>query len=338
VAAGIAFSLLAAVVLNIGNIVQKHAVTGLSDLSVRRSAHLFRTLITSRTWILGLSLCVLGVAFQIMAFALAPIPVVQAIFNAGLVLLLVLSRVRIGERFQRGEWIGLAVVAVSLVAIGASLADESSAVGLTHTTWRIVAAAFPTLLIAFVVMLCARTRWGRSGFLAGIASGLLYGLATLGTKGASTLVVDNGVVASIPKILTSVYPYVFLVFCLLGMVVYQTGIQRHRIAIVGSMNEVVGSTYVVVVGTIVFGESLPTDHVVLALRAFGFAGVLVGSILLVLGGRDASRVQMPLADADLGLGPVLVPEDDTLVGHAIGDLVQGAHGLPDGLPDRASPA
>jgi multidrug transporter EmrE-like cation transporter len=327
VAAGIVFSLLSAIVLNTGNIVQKHAVSPLPEISAHRSAHLFGTLVSSRIWLIGLALCVLGVAFQVMAFALAPIPVVQSIFNAGLVLLIVLSRVRLGERFHRNEWFGLAIVVIALISLGASLTGSTSTIGLGGSAWRILIAAVPTLLAVLLVVAGIRSGWGRSGFLYGIAAGALYGMAALGTKGASTLVVGHGLISSIPSILTSVYPYVFLVFSALGMIAYQIGIQRFRIAIVGSMSDVVASTYIVVVGMVVFGESLPKDPVTLTLRLVGFTGVLIGAVLVALGGGQ-SAAPMPPIDSDLGLGSVLIAEADLLVGHPIEEVVAGNHPAP----------
>jgi hypothetical protein len=157
-------------------------------------------------------------------------------------------------------------------------------------------------------------------------------LATLGTKGASTLVSQHGVVASVPLILTSIYPYVFVVFALLAMILYQSGIQRFRIAIVGSMSDVVASTYVVVVGMLVFGEPLPHRPVILALRLIAFVGIITGSLFLALGGRG-SAADLPPIDADLGVGEVLVAEVDSLIGRPIEDVVSGVR--PTTGPDDA---
>lgn len=323
-AAGIVFSLLAAIVLNSGNIVQKHAVALMPEVSARRSGHLLRTLVSSRTWLAGFTLCLIGVALEVMAFALAPIPVVQSIFNAGIVLLVVFSRLRLGERMQRIEWIGLSIVVASVISISASLSATTNLVGLSGSGMRVLVAAIPTFVVAVLVVGAIRTGRGGTGFLYGTAAGLLYGAAALGTKGASTLVVRHGLVASVPSILTSVYPYVFLVFSVLGMIVYQTGLQRFRIAVMGSMSDVVCSTYLVAVGMIVFGEPLPKDPITLALRLGGFAGVLLGSVLVAGGGRKESEVAMPPIDSDLGLGSVLIAEVDSLTGHSIDDMVSGA--------------
>lgn len=321
--AGVIFSLLSSIVINIGNVVQKHAVSSLPEFSARRSKHLVRTLLSSRVWIGGFLLCLIGLALQVMAFALAPIPVVQSIFNAGIVLLLIFSRVRLGERLGRMEWIGLAVVVASLVSMSASLSGSANTVGLSGSGLRVLVAAVPTMLVVVLVIGAIRSGRGGTGFLYGVATGLLYGAAALGTKGASTLVVQNGLVGSIPHILTSVYPYVFIVFSVLGMLMYQTGLQRFRIAVVGSMSDVVCSTYLVAIGIVVFGESLPKSQTILALRFVGFVGVLFGSVLVAVGGQDGSHSSKPPTESDLGLGPVLVAEVDSFSGRSIEDAIAG---------------
>jgi len=322
-AAGVVFSLLAAVVLNAGNLVQKHAVSALPEISARRNRHLIRTLASSREWMAGFILCLVGVALQIMAFALAPIPVVQSIFNAGIVLLLVFSRVRLGERLGRIEWIGLAVVVASLIAISASLSETANSVGLAGSGLRVIVAVIPTLAVVALVVAMIRKGGGRAGFHYGVAAGLLYGAAALGTKGASTLVVRHGLIASVPVILTSVYPYVFLVFSVMGMLIYQTGLQRYRISVVGSMSDVVCSTYLVAVGMVVFSESLPKDPTTLALRLGGFVGVLLGSVLVAGGGRRESVAGLPPIESDLGIGSVLVAEVDSHSVRTIEERVSG---------------
>jgi hypothetical protein len=238
---------------------------------------------------------------------------------------LVFSRVRLGERLGRTEWIGLAIVVASLISMSASLTGNANSVGLAGSGLRVLVAAVPTMLVVVLVVAAIRSGRGGTGFLYGVAAGLLYGAAALGTKGASTLVVRFGLVGSVPHVLTSVYPYVFVVFSVLGMLMYQTGLQRYRIAVVGSMSDVVCSTYLVAIGMVVFGESLPGNHTILILRFAGFVGVLVGSVLVAVGGQDNSEAAMPPSDSDLGLGPVLVAEVDSLTGGSVEDAIAGSH-------------
>jgi len=315
VVAGIIFSLLSSFAVNIGNLVEKQAVSRLPEISAHRGAHLVRTLLSSRRWIVGFLLCLVGLVFQVVAFALAPIPVVQSIFNVGIVVLVVGSRLHLREHLHRREWIGLALVIGSVLSVSVTLGGASGQVGLDGSWEAVVIAAAPTTALVALVVLLIRRGVGSTAFLYGIGAGLLYGVATLGTKGASTLVVRYGLIHAIPAILASGYPYVFVGFSLCGLLLYQTGLQRSRIAIVGSMSDVVCSTYLVAVGTVVFGEHVPTDPVELALRYGGFLGVLVGSVLVAAtGSSSADFGPAPAPEVDLGLGPALLAEMDSLTG------------------------
>jgi hypothetical protein len=50
----------------------------------------------------------------------------------------------------------------------------------------------------------------------------------------------------------------------------------------------VGSVFIVAVGTPLFGERLPSDPALLVLRLAGFAGILLGSALIGWGGHAAT--------------------------------------------------
>lgn len=281
--AGVVFSVLASLAMNLGNLVEKRAVDGLPALSGRRAAQLFRTLLTSRLWLVGFIITLVGLALQVLAFASAPIPVVQSIFNAGIVVLVVASRLHLKERLNGKEVVGLGVVIVSVIAIATTLGGTSG-IGTGGSGVTVLVGALPTLVAVGIVLALIRLGVGAMGFLFGVGAGLLYGVASLATKGASTYVVKEGVVRSLPVIFSSAYPYLFAGFSVLALVLYQSGIQRSRFSVVGAMSDVVASTYVVGVGTVVFGESLPQSSMDAVLRYGGFAGVLLGSVLVAAGG------------------------------------------------------
>lgn len=287
-AAGVVFSVLASLAMNLGNLVEKRAVDALPRLSGRRAVQLFRTLLTSRLWMTGFVICLVGLGFQVLAFASAPIPVVQSIFNAGIVVLVVASRLHLKERLTGREVVGLGIVIASVIAIATTL-GRTAAVGTGGSGLTVAVAAIPTLIGVGIVLALIRSGMGATGFLFGVGAGLLYGIASLATKGASTYVVKEGVVRSLPLIFGSAYPYLFAGFSVLALMLYQTGIQRSRFAVVGAMSDVVASTYVVGIGTIVFAEALPQSTMGGVLRYAGFVGVLVGSVLVAAGSDLTSR-------------------------------------------------
>jgi multidrug transporter EmrE-like cation transporter len=277
---GSLFSLLAAVLFSAGNLIEKVAVGRMPPFSAKRVVRMARSLIGSRLWMIGFFVSLVGLAIQVLAFSRAPILVVQAIFGGGIVLLVVAARAFLHEPLHRTEGIGLAIAIPALILISVSLNGSADLVGTKGSALVVLAWSAATLGIAGLAYVGLHRRAVEMGFLYGLTSGLAYGVASLGTKGAATLVTRHGVVGSIPQILSSPYPYLFVVASSVGLFVFQSGLQRCRITVVGPVSSVASSVYVVVIGTFLFGERLPTDPSVLALRLIGFAGVLIGSCFL----------------------------------------------------------
>jgi len=281
--AGVVFSFLSAMCASTGNIVEKLAVSRMPNISARHPARMIRNLLSSRQWLLGLIISVAGMGLLILALSLAPIAVAQSIASSGIVLMVLVSRLYLHEPLRRNDIVGLGVVVIAVVFVSASLRGSDNTVGLGGSWIDMLFAVAPTAAAVILIFVWLHRRGGSTAVLYGAASGLLYGVAALGMKGASTLVARYGLVASVPQVLTSVYPYVTVVGMILALLVFQIGLQRSRIAVMGSVSSVVASTYLVAVGMLVFGEHLPTDRAVLILRLVGFAGVLIGSCFLASG-------------------------------------------------------
>jgi hypothetical protein len=123
-----------------------------------------------------------------------------------------------------------------------------------------------------------------------VSSGLFYGLGGLAAKGISTLLVHDQWSSSLKDILVSPYPYIFAVAWVLGLATFQSGIQKGRVGVVGPVSGAICAVYVVAVGTPVFGEHLPTSSAALVLRLGGFAGIVLGSMLLAWGDADTAVI------------------------------------------------
>lgn len=298
--AGLGFSALTALSMSAGNLLEKHAVDRLPRLSARRAGRMLVALLTSPVWLAGFVVSLAGLGFQVVAFALAPLAVVQSVYGAGLVLLVLVARRVLGEHLGRREAAGLGVIVAAVVLVGVSLGNGAG-VGLHGSATRVVVVAVVSMAAGGLLLGAARTVPAVDpGIAFGVGSGLLYGVGSLGTKGASTLVARDGIVGSIPHLLASPYPYLFVAASLLGLLVFQTGLQRARVGVVAPLSSVVSSTYVVAAGMVLFDEPLPGDPARTALRLAGFAGVLVGTALLARPGpvpAPAAPAPVPTASA-----------------------------------------
>jgi drug/metabolite transporter (DMT)-like permease len=81
-------------------------------------------------WLGGTALGLVGAGLQVWAFTLAPVTVVQPVLALGLVALLALARIVLGERVGPREWAGVALVVggVTAVGVGAGTGGQSGSV------------------------------------------------------------------------------------------------------------------------------------------------------------------------------------------------------------------
>ena len=251
---------------------------GSTDAKVQRHYALIalsRSLVASPLWLGGFITGGVAVALLVVSYSLTSIAVVQAIFGAGLALLVVASRVLLREHLSTQDYVGLAITIGAVALVSATL-TSTSAPGTGGTIVLVSWVSAVTVAAAGGAFLAIRSLDTDVSLSFGVASGLLYGAASLQVKGASVIVEHRGVLSAIPRILSTPYPYVFLITSILGLLTFQTGLQRSRVALVGSITNVVAAAYTVAIGTAVFREGLPHNEWVAAVRYLGLALVLVG--------------------------------------------------------------
>src|SRR5258706_582415 len=143
----------------------------------------------------------------------------------------------------------------------------------------------PSWLAGFVLMLC--------GFALQVIA------LTLAPVSIVQPVLGSGLVLAVAA---SPFPYVTVGCSALGMLIFQTGLQRSRVSIVGPVSNITGSVFFLVLGTWLFGERLPADPARLALR---LGGIVLAAIVVIALSRRPSRA------APAGLMPSAEPADGT---------------------------
>ena len=312
-AAGVAVTVVSAVLYNVGFVVEKRALGSLPEVHARRVRHLVRSLVSSPLWLAGFVLLLAGLGLQVVALSLVSISVVQPIFVSGIVILLILSHVSLGERLGRGEWVIVSLIGVSLLAISLSLDAGSDKAGSHGDFGLLAAAAVPTVVVALWLFFSADRAQPGVGWLGrvrtplyGLAAGLLYGVAALAAKAVSAQIENDGLVHSIPHIVTSPFLYALGITSAAGLLLFQTALQRCPASVIVPMSNVISSTYVVVVGSAIFNEHLPTEGWKLVLRIVGFVGVLTSVALWAAAHADEA---VPAAAFDAGPAVEIEPAE-----------------------------
>ncbi|MFI8187652.1 hypothetical protein ACIF8T_02400 [Streptomyces sp. NPDC085946] len=292
---GVAAALLANTLYSVGFVLEKRALAALPEVTAGRPARLLRLVLGSPLWIAGSLALAAGFAAQLAVYATLPIAAAQGVFVSGLVLLVLLSSRLLGERTTGRERSALAAILLALLMVVLSLRGGGAG---ADTVGR--SASHPVIWLVCVPSLAAgvglyraaerrarhRHRPPVSGVAYGVAVGLLYGVSSLAVKGVSGHLAAGGPVGALPALLRSPYPYLLLFTGAFGLVMSQAALQRCRASLIVPVCTTVTCLYTAVLGTPVFGETLPEEPLRLALRVAGTA--LAVAVLLAMPKHDTA--------------------------------------------------
>jgi drug/metabolite transporter (DMT)-like permease len=297
--AAVAVALLATTAYHLGLIAEKRALRRMPAIDARHPVALLRTVLSTPAWLAGFALMLCGFGLQVVALTLAPVSVVQPVLGSGVVILLIASRLVLREKLGRTELACVLAMAASIVVIALSAVGAAGRVGHQASGIWIAAVAVPTFLLALGLGARAlrpaatgRHRQPAVGVSFGVASGLLYGLATLAIKALSGTLVHHSIgLALLIAVASSPFPYMTVGCSAVGLLIFQTGLQRCRVSIVGPVSNITGGVFFIVAGTWLFGERLPADPVRLALRLAGI--IVAGAVVVVLSRQPGTQEAMP---------------------------------------------
>jgi hypothetical protein len=286
----VAAALLANVLYSTGFILEKRALSMLPELTLRQPLRVVGLLLSSPLWIGGSLALAGGFAAQLAVYRTLPIAAAQGIFVSGLVLLLLLSSVVLGERTSGRERYAVGAILLALLMVVASLRDGSDTVSRGAPPLTLLLVALPSLALGLWLYGTAerharhRHRPPTTGVEYGVAMGLLYGVSSLAIKGVSSHLTTSGIGSALLDLLASPYPYLLLFTGAVGLVLSQTALQRCRASLIVPVCTTVTCLFTAALGTFVFGESLPEEPLRLALRLGGT--VLAVATLLALPRHD----------------------------------------------------
>lgn len=262
-AAGLILALVAAAALNIGFFVQHGATNTMASLSLRRPWKSIRLLVTNRQWLVGYAAGWVGWGIYIGALALAPLSLVQAASAGGVGILAVVVN-HFGTPLDRRERRGAAIAVGGLVLLGLSLtAHVPTAPPANSATllWVILGGALLAAVLSAMALASIRP-----AAALGSASGILFGVGDLATKGA---VEGNG----------WYFVPILAVCTALGFVALQLAFQRGRVLETAGLSTLINNLIPIVGGLVLFHESLPHGLAGVA-RVASFVAVVCGAVLL----------------------------------------------------------
>jgi uncharacterized membrane protein len=292
-ALGVLVAVAAAYCMNYGIFLAKREVDRLPRLGMHSFWSSARAFVTSRAWLRSQGVQFLGGGLHVLAIGLAPLSVVAPIGAAGVVFLVILTVVRLGERADWIDWAGISVIAIGMVLLGVSLVRPTEPFSYRPAvSWFFIIFLFG--VVAFTLFLAFSRKEGEGSTFAGIGLGVLIGLNAVLIKLAWH---DVGLLYHTFG-LSAFGRSSFMILAVLGsisaQVCFQMVLQRSKAMLVVPLVTGFSNMIPIMVGVLALKEPFPTDPLMISLRLLAFVFILGGAVLLSLEGvKDAERRKLP---------------------------------------------
>jgi drug/metabolite transporter (DMT)-like permease len=270
---GILLSLFCALATNVAFLLKHRGACAAPDVSLRHPIASAVGLFRSKWFTIGMLVALVAWTFHVLALALAPLSLVQAIIAGGLVFLTVLAERWFGFTVGTRQWAGVGLTALGLVLLAVTLPHNGGAHAGYSMAGMIV---FESALLALGTFLVLSRKLGsheHHGVMLGTAAGILFGVSDVAIK-ALTGAVGDGVTGLLSP---------WLVTCILASVIafYASarGLQKGEAVPVITLTSAAANVTAISGGILVFGDPMPSDPLGIVLQSFAFVLVIVAAAL-----------------------------------------------------------
>jgi multidrug transporter EmrE-like cation transporter len=236
---------------------------------VRTSLALFR----SGWYVLGIVIATGSWGLHVGALSLAPISLVQSVIAGGLVLLTVTADRLFAHRVTRREWLGVALAALGLAFLAATLGGTGDSAHSSYELtrlWPWVAA----LTAGAVVVAVASRGSVHDGVLLGASAGLFWAASDTSIKALSDHLGDG-----VGTVLLNPLVAVVALASFAGLVVSARSLQIGKAVPVIAVTSVAANLFTIAAGPVVFGEPMPDTSLGVIVRVLAFALVISAAAL-----------------------------------------------------------
>ena len=294
---GFACAVLSALGTNLAFLFKHRGAVAAPDVDMREPLRSAIDLFRSKWWTIGWLVAAAAFAAHVAALALLPISVAQAVLSGGFVLLAVLAERFFGFQLGRRQWIGIALVAVSLTL----LAITGKGSGGDSSDYSVPAMIiFEGAAVAVGLMLIFSRRIPRvraqSGVVLGAAAGLGFGISDVAIKALSGDL-ESGITG-----LLSPWTVLIISAAIFSFFASARSLQLGDGVAVIAVTSVAANMSTILAGVVVFGDRVGDDFVVVAARLMAFVLVLVAAALMPAPVRAGEALQEP-RDERVGASP-----------------------------------
>ena len=258
-------TLVSACLVNWGYVTEHAAATTLPPLSVREPLRSLRLLLGSRRWLTGFGSETVGFGLYVVAVALAPLALVQAVAAGGIGVLAFLVARTTGTPLDERERVGVGVAISGLALLGVSLAGGSEQG--SSGDWISIAMWLGASTAAAVLAVTSGAIVLRGGAAFGLAAGILFAAGDVSTR----VMVEGGDHVVIAPAM--------IVFYGAGTIVLQLGFQHGRALTTAGIATLATNAIPIGAAMTLFEEPLP-DGILGGVRIAAFGAVVAGAVAL----------------------------------------------------------
>jgi drug/metabolite transporter (DMT)-like permease len=269
---GVVMALVTALMSILGFLLKHRGAVAAPDVEWRHPLRSTIDLFRSPVYAIGCVVATTSWGFHVAALGLAPISLVQAVIAGGLVLLTVLADRVFGHSVTRREWIGVALTAVGLAFLAATLEGTADSAHADYATGTLAGYVGLATVAGLAVVPLARWR-AHDGILLALSAGLLWGGSDVAIKALSGHT-DLGL-----GVLVHPLAAVILVLSLVGLLVSARSLQLGPVVPVITVTSATANVFTIASGSIVFQEPLPEEPTAVALRLLAFVLVIGAAAL-----------------------------------------------------------
>ena len=198
----------------------------------------------------------------------------QSVIAGGLVLLTVTADRLFGHEVTRREWIGVALAALGLAFLAATLEGAGGEAHSDYETSRLVA-YLAIVCVAAAVTAFAAIGSAREGVMLGVAAGMFWAASDTSIKALSGELGDAGWTA----IVFSPLAVMIALASAIGLVLSARSLQVGKAVPVIALTSVAANALTIAAGPLVFTEPFPDEPLAVAVRLVAFALVIVAAAL-----------------------------------------------------------
>ena len=270
---GILLALGCAIATQLGFLYKHRGANEAPCVDIRHPLHSGASLFRSKWFALGMAIALFAWLLHVVALALAPLSVVQAVLSTGVVMLAVLAERIFGFEVGRRQWAGVAMTATGLVLLIVTLPGAEGA----HSAYSLAGMiSFEAGMLAIGFLLISGPSLGapdhHHGVMLGAAAGTLFGVSDVAIKALTGL-------GGVAEVLVSPWLMVALLASIIAFYASARGMQEGAAVPVIAATSTAANVSCILGGIVVFGDPMPTDTLGIVLQGFAFALVVIAALV-----------------------------------------------------------